>query len=160
MQCAHHRNISGWLLVHMAAVVYYVIRLICKLWIGVSKNAETILHFGDVHTSTAQEFPMHNPWMYYICLMIPFYMAGTTSRREAIGNLQLAGSSDREMVPQHCVGPVLFLLIHMSPALDIILRRPPPSAYRSNYCRWKRIHSKIEMLSSHTKKPNPKNMRC
>ena len=25
-----------------------------------------------------------NPWMYY---MIPFYMAGTTSRREAIGNL-------------------------------------------------------------------------
>ena len=38
LQRAYHRNISGWLLVHMAAVVYYVIRLICKLWIGVSKK--------------------------------------------------------------------------------------------------------------------------
>ena len=71
---AHHRNIFGWPLIHMAA--------------------ET-LHFGDVHT-TAQEFPMQPLDVLYDTLLHGWYHFQTR------GNWQLAGSSDREMVPQHC----------------------------------------------------------
>jgi hypothetical protein len=79
--------------------------------------------------------------MYYV---IPFYMAGTTSRREAIGNLTEAA------IEKWCLNTARSVL-------DIILPCPPLSGYRFNYCRWKRIHRKTEMLSGHTKKTNPNN---